>query len=68
MKRTSNIVLTVAGVLQTIPTLAVLAVMIPIFGGKITSNHRFIYLCTLPILNNTVLGVKISIVILKKRR
>ncbi len=31
-KRTANIVLTVAGVLQTIPTLAVLAIMIPIFG------------------------------------
>ena len=35
LKRTSSIVLTIAGVLQTIPTLAVLAVMIPIFGvGK----------------------------------
>lgn len=34
-KRTANIILTVAGVLQTIPTLAVLAIMIPIFGvGK----------------------------------
>lgn len=29
-KRTANIILTVAGVLQTIPTLAVLAIMIPI--------------------------------------
>ena len=34
-QRTANVVLTVAGVLQTIPTLAVLAIMIPIFGvGK----------------------------------
>ena len=31
-QRTANVVLTVAGVLQTIPTLAVLAIMIPIFG------------------------------------
>ena len=35
MKRTANVVLTIAGVLQTIPTLAALAIMIPIFGvGK----------------------------------
>ena len=31
-KRIANVVLTIAGVLQTIPTLAVLAIMIPIFG------------------------------------
>ena len=30
LKRTSNFVLMIAGVLQTIPTLAVLAIMIPI--------------------------------------
>ena len=29
--KTANIVLTIAGVLQTIPTLAILALMIPIF-------------------------------------
>ena len=34
-KRTANVVLTIAGVLQTVPTLAILALMIPIFGvGK----------------------------------
>jgi osmoprotectant transport system permease protein len=31
-KRTANVVLTIAGVLQTVPTLAILALMIPIFG------------------------------------
>ena len=60
-QRTANVVLTVAGVLQTIPTLAVLAIMIPIFGvGKTPAIVAFIYVL-LPILNNTVLGVKISI-------
>lgn len=59
MKRTSNIVLTVAGVLQTIPTLAVLAVMIPIFGvGKLPAIIALFIYVLLPILNNTVLGVK----------
>ena len=29
-KRTANVVLTIAGVLQTVPTLAILALMIPI--------------------------------------
>ena len=58
-QRTANVVLTVAGVLQTIPTLAVLAIMIPIFGVVKTPAivALFIYVL-LPILNNTVLGVK----------
>ncbi|MDG0822916.1 MAG: ABC transporter permease [Staphylococcus equorum] len=59
MKRTSNIVLTIAGVLQTIPTLAVLAIMIPIFGvGKLPAIVALFIYVLLPILNNTVLGVK----------
>ena len=58
-QRTANVVLTVAGVLQTIPTLAVLAIMIPIFGvGKITAIVALFIYVLLPILNNTVLGVK----------
>ncbi|MBF7024860.1 ABC transporter permease [Staphylococcus kloosii] len=59
LKRTSNIVLTVAGVLQTIPTLAVLAIMIPIFGvGKTPAIVALFIYVLLPILNNTVLGVQ----------
>ncbi|ATH64405.1 choline ABC transporter permease [Staphylococcus nepalensis] len=59
MKRTSNIVLTIVGVLQTIPTLAVLAVMIPIFGvGKLPAIVALFIYVLLPILNNTVLGVQ----------
>ena len=45
-KRIANVVLTIAGVLQTIPTLAVLAIMIPIFGvGKTPelSHCSFMY-------------------------
>lgn len=58
-QRTANVVLTVAGVLQTIPTLAVLAIMIPIFGvGKTSAIVALFIYVLLPILNNTVLGVK----------
>ncbi|CAM3144026.1 ABC transporter permease [Staphylococcus argensis] len=59
MKRTSNVVLTIAGVLQTIPTLAVLAIMIPIFGvGKMAAIIALFIYVLLPILNNTILGVQ----------
>ena len=59
MKRTSNVVLTIAGVLQTIPTLAVLTIMIPIFGvGKMAAIIALFIYVLLPILNNTVLGVQ----------
>ena len=58
-QRIANVVLTVAGVLQTIPTLAVLAIMIPIFGvGKTPAIVELFIYVLLPILNNTVLGVK----------
>ena len=57
--RTANVVLTIAGVLQTIPTLAVLAIMIPIFGvGKTPAIVALFIYVLLPILNNTVFGVK----------
>lgn len=55
----ANVVLTIASVLQTIPTLAVLAIMIPIFGvGKTPAIVALFIYVLLPILNNTVLGVK----------
>lgn len=57
--KTANVVLTIAGVLQTIPTLAVLAIMIPIFGvGKTPAIVALFIYVLLPILNNTVLGIK----------
>lgn len=58
-KRIANVVLTIAGVLQTIPTLAVLAIMIPICGvGKTPAIVALFIYVLLPILNNTVLGVQ----------
>lgn len=58
-KRTANVVLTIAGVLQTVPTLAILALMIPIFGvGKTPAIVALFIYVLLPILNNTVLGVQ----------
>ncbi|WP_053036539.1 ABC transporter permease [Staphylococcus haemolyticus] len=58
-KRIANVMLTIAGVLQTIPTLAVLAIMIPIFGvGKTPAIVALFIYVLLPILNNTVLGVQ----------
>lgn len=58
-KKAASIVLTTADVLQTIPTLAVLAIMIPIFGvGKTPAIIALFVYILLPILNNTVLGVQ----------
>lgn len=58
-KRISGIVLTTAGVLQTIPTLALLALMIPLFGvGKTPAIIALAAYILLPMLNNTIIGVQ----------
>src|SRR5699024_4465013 len=58
-KKLSGYVLTTAGVLQTVPTLAVLALMIPLFGvGRIPAIIALSAYILLPILNNTIIGVK----------
>jgi osmoprotectant transport system permease protein len=58
-KKLSSGVLTTAGVLQTIPTLAILALMIPLFGvGKTPAIIALSIYILLPILNNTILGVQ----------
>src|SRR5699024_12279928 len=58
-KKVSNYVLTTAGVLQTVPTLAVLALMIPLFGvGRVPAIIALSAYILLPILNNTIIGVK----------
>lgn len=58
-KRLSKIALTIAGILQTIPTLAVLALMIPLFGvGKTPAIIALFFYVLLPTLNNTVIGVQ----------
>lgn len=58
-KKLSGYVLTTAGVLQTVPTLAVLALMIPLFGvGRVPAIIALSAYILLPILNNTIIGVK----------
>lgn len=58
-KKVSGWVLTTAGVLQTVPTLAVLALMIPLFGvGRVPAIIALSAYILLPILNNTIIGVK----------
>ena len=55
----SKISLTIAGILQTIPTLAILALMIPLFGvGKTPAIIALFIYVLLPILNNTIIGVQ----------
>ena len=56
--KTANVVLTIAGVLQTIPTLAVLAIMIPIFGvGKTPAIVALFIYVLLPILNLSLIHI-----------
>lgn len=58
-EKLSKISLTVAGILQTIPTLAILALMIPLFGvGKTTAIIALFIYVLLPILNNIIVGVQ----------
>lgn len=58
-KRLAKVSLTIASVLQTIPTLAVLALMIPLLGvGKVPAIVALFFYVLLPILNNTIIGVE----------
>lgn len=58
-KTAAKIVLSITGVLQTVPSLAILAMMIPIFGiGKFPAIIALFLYVLLPILNNTYLGMK----------
>lgn len=53
--------LTIAGILQTVPTLALLALMVPILGGVIGFTPAFVALTLyslLPILASTVTGIR----------
>lgn len=56
--RFANVFINIAGVLQTIPTLALLALMIPLLGvGKIPSIVALFIYSLLPILRNAYLGM-----------
>ncbi|WP_240697379.1 ABC transporter permease [Sporolactobacillus sp. Y61] len=59
MKRGAGIILGVVNVLQTLPSLAVLAFFIPILGiGKLPAIVALFLYSVLPILRNTFLGIK----------
>lgn len=55
----ANIIIGLASVLQTIPSLALLTMFIPFFGvGKMTAVVALFIYSLLPILRNTYLGIK----------
>jgi osmoprotectant transport system permease protein len=59
--RLAELTLGIAGVVQTVPSLALLALMVPLLGGRIGFAPSFIALTLysiLPILANTIIGIK----------
>ncbi|MDQ7129602.1 ABC transporter permease [Mammaliicoccus sciuri] len=57
-KKLAKAVLSIASVLQTVPSLAVLALMIPFLGvGKLPAILALFIYILLPILNNTYIGI-----------
>ena len=57
-KKTSQIIISITSVLQTFPSLAVLAIMVPILGiGKMPAVVALCLYSLLPILRNTYLGI-----------
>lgn len=58
-KSVASFVMGIAGILQTVPTLALLALMVPLFGvGKGPAIIALFIYSLLPILRNTYLGMK----------
>ena len=58
-KRLSKIVMSIASILQTLPSLALLAIMVPIFGvGVKPAVVALVIYSLLPILRNTYLGIE----------
>jgi len=60
-KRVAGPALAVASIMQTIPALALLALMVPILGGRIGFAPAFVALTlygVLPILRNTIVGLQ----------
>lgn len=58
-KKISRFVIGLASLLQTVPSLALLAIMIPIFGvGKVPAIVALFIYSLLPILRNTYTGIK----------
>lgn len=58
-KKLANIVINIANVIQTIPSLALFAFMIPIFGiGSTNAIFALFLYALLPIIKNTYIGIK----------
>ncbi len=58
-RRLSEIVMNIAAILQTIPSLALLGLMIPLFGiGKVPAIIALVVYALLPILRNTYTGIQ----------
>ena len=57
-KRVAKVVIAIASMLQTIPALALLAIMIPFFGvGKVPAIIALFLYSLMPILRNTYVGL-----------
>ena len=57
-KRVAKVVIAIASMLQTIPALALLAIMIPFFGvGKVPAIIALFLYSLMPILRNTYIGL-----------
>lgn len=58
-KRFAEVVINITAILQTIPSLAILGLMIPIFGiGTVPAVIALVIYALLPILRNTYTGIK----------
>ena len=58
-EKLAKVVLSITSVLQTVPSLAILAMMIPFFGiGTVPAVIALFLYVLLPILNNTYLGIQ----------
>ncbi|MED3691066.1 ABC transporter permease [Peribacillus butanolivorans] len=59
MKKSASIIIGIANIMQTLPSLAVLAFFIPILGvGKTPAIIALFFYSVLPILRNTYTGIK----------
>ncbi|NVY96494.1 ABC transporter permease [Lactobacillus sp. DCY120] len=57
--KTAHVVMSIASMLQTIPALALLALMLPLFGvGQVPAIAALFIYSLMPILRNTYLGMK----------
>lgn len=58
-EKLAKVVLSITSILQTVPSLAILAMMIPFFGiGTVPAVIALFLYVLLPILNNTYLGIQ----------